>query len=71
MFRPAVAAEIDRDPAALKLGGERREMTVMFTDIQGFTDLSERLDEHKLTRAAQLLSGRDVVAGAGQRRHAR
>lgn len=46
---PAVAAEIDRDPGALKLGGERREMTVMFTDIQGFTDLSERLDEHTLT----------------------
>lgn len=46
---PAVASEIDRDPAALKLGGERRDMTVMFTDIQGFTDLSERLDEHTLT----------------------
>ena len=46
---PEVAAEIDRNPAALKLGGERRRMTVMFTDIQGFTDLSERLDEHKLT----------------------
>lgn len=46
---PAVASEIDRDPAALKLGGQRREMTVMFTDIQGFTDLSERLDEHTLT----------------------
>lgn len=46
---PHVAAEIDRDPSALKLGGQRREMTVMFTDIQGFTDLSERLDEHTLT----------------------
>ncbi|HSU67369.1 MAG TPA: adenylate/guanylate cyclase domain-containing protein, partial [Tepidisphaeraceae bacterium] len=46
---PQVAAEIDRDPGALKLGGERREMTVMFTDIQGFTDLSERLDEQTLT----------------------
>lgn len=46
---PAVASEIDRDPSALKLGGQRREMTVMFTDIQGFTDLSERLDEHTLT----------------------
>jgi adenylate cyclase len=47
---PQVAAEIDRDPGALKLGGERREMSVMFTDIQGFTDLSERLDEHALTK---------------------
>jgi len=46
---PEVAAQIDRDPGALKLSGERRTMTVMFTDIQGFTDLSERLDEHKLT----------------------
>jgi adenylate cyclase len=46
---PHVAASIDRDPDALKLGGTRREMTVMFTDIQGFTDLSEKLDEHKLT----------------------
>jgi adenylate cyclase len=46
---PHVAATIDRDPDALKLGGTRREMTVMFTDIQGFTDLSEKLDEHRLT----------------------
>jgi adenylate cyclase len=46
---PQVAANIDRDPDALKLGGVRRDMTVMFTDIQGFTDLSEKLDEHKLT----------------------
>jgi len=46
---PEVASQIDRDPGALKLSGERRTMTVMFTDIQGFTDLSERLDEHKLT----------------------
>jgi adenylate cyclase len=46
---PEVAAEIDRNPGALKLGGERRDMTVMFTDIQGFTALSEQLDEHRLT----------------------
>jgi adenylate cyclase len=46
---PHVANQIDRDPGALTLGGERREMTVMFTDIQGFTDLSERMEDHKLT----------------------
>jgi adenylate cyclase len=46
---PEVAAQIGRDPESLKLGGERRDMTVLFTDIQGFTALSETLDEQKLT----------------------
>ena len=46
---PEVAAEIERNPSALKLGGQRRDMTVMFTDIQGFTDLSESMDSEKLS----------------------
>ena len=46
---PAMAEEIQRNPDKLKLGGERRTMSVMFTDIAGFTDLSERLDGEKLT----------------------
>ena len=40
---PAVLAEIQADPAKLRLGGERRELTFVFTDIAGFTTLSERL----------------------------
>jgi adenylate cyclase len=45
---PEVAAEIQRDPSKLHIGGERREMTVMFTDIAGFTDLSEKLDPERV-----------------------
>ena len=40
---PAVLAEIQADPSKLRLGGERRELTFVFTDIAGFTTLSERL----------------------------
>jgi adenylate cyclase len=45
---PAVAEELARDPSKLAVGGQRREMTVMFTDIAGFTDLSETLPPEKL-----------------------
>jgi len=40
---PAVLAEIQADPSKLRLGGERRELTFVFTDIAGFTTLSESL----------------------------
>jgi len=45
---PEVAQQISANPESLKLGGERREMTVMFTDIAGFTDLSEGMPVEKL-----------------------
>jgi adenylate cyclase len=54
---PDVAAEIQRNPDSLKLGGERREMTVMFTDIQGFTDLSESMDSEKLSQMLNFYFG--------------
>lgn len=38
---PDVVAEIARDPAKLALGGERRVITVIFTDLKGFTSLTE------------------------------
>lgn len=40
---PAVVAAIVRKPAALTLGGERRVVTSVFTDLQGFTQFSEGL----------------------------
>jgi class 3 adenylate cyclase len=40
-----LAAEIVADPGRhLKLGGEKREVTVLFGDLRGFTLLAERLD---------------------------
>ena len=41
---PALVAAIARDPDRLKLGGELREMTFLFTDLEGFTSLTEAAD---------------------------
>ncbi len=44
-----VIESVLQDPAKLKLGGERRELTVLFSDIRGFTTISEGLDPEALT----------------------
>jgi adenylate cyclase len=38
---PAVVEELGRDPSKLTFGGERKVLTVMFSDIRGFTTYSE------------------------------
>jgi adenylate cyclase len=38
---PEVAARVERNPADLE--GERREVSILFTDLRGFTTLSERM----------------------------
>jgi adenylate cyclase len=38
---PVVVDQLVKHPGALKLGGERRILTVLFSDIRGFTTLSE------------------------------
>jgi adenylate cyclase len=38
------------DPSMLKLGGDKRELTVLFSDIRGFTTLSERLTPEQLVQ---------------------
>jgi adenylate cyclase len=47
---PQVINEIIADPTKLNLGGEKREMTAIFTDIQGFSTISEKLDPSQLVR---------------------
>jgi adenylate cyclase len=37
-----IVDEIIRDPSKAKLGGDRKEITVLFSDIRGFTTFSER-----------------------------
>src|SRR6185312_12602750 len=38
---PAVVEQLAQSPERLKLGGEEREMTIMFSDMRGFTSISE------------------------------
>ncbi|MEA2780759.1 MAG: adenylate cyclase, partial [Rhodospirillaceae bacterium] len=47
---PVLVEEVTRNRKRLQLGGEMRELTVMFSDIQGFTRIAETLDPQALTR---------------------
>ena len=38
---PALVEQLVQSPEKLKLGGEEREMTIMFSDVRGFTSISE------------------------------
>ncbi|MGD8985968.1 MAG: adenylate/guanylate cyclase domain-containing protein [Desulfobacteraceae bacterium] len=38
------------DPSALELGGEKRKVTIMMTDLRGFTALSERLKPEQVVQ---------------------
>ena len=46
---PTVIEELIAQPDRLKLGGERRELSIFFSDLQGFTSLSEGLSPEDLT----------------------
>lgn len=45
---PDVMRDLERNPEKLRLGGEKRELTVMFTDIRKFTSISEGLSPEEL-----------------------
>jgi class 3 adenylate cyclase len=57
-----VVEEIARHPQKLALGGERRELTVLFTDVEGFTTYAESVPPHAL--AAVLNAYLDGVSRA-------
>ena len=51
---PELVARLAADPGQLRIAGERREVTALFTDLEGFTPFSER------TPAKELLATLDV-----------
>lgn len=42
---PAMVERLVADPALLKLGGERKPMSILFADIRGFTSISEAMKD--------------------------
>jgi adenylate cyclase len=49
-LEPNVVQALIDDPTRLRLGGERRTITAFFSDVEGFTSLSEQLDPTELVR---------------------
>jgi adenylate cyclase len=47
---PGVAQAIGRNPDRVHIGGERRLLTILFTDLKGFTGFSETLEPEVLSR---------------------
>jgi adenylate cyclase len=45
---PSVVDELISNPEKLTLGGQRKELTVLFTDIEGFTTISEGMSPEEL-----------------------
>jgi adenylate cyclase len=47
---PRQVAILQKSPDKLKLGGERKYCTLLFTDVRGFTAMSERLEPEEVTK---------------------
>ena len=64
---PLVIAQLISNPEKLKLGGERREISIFFSDIQGFTSVSENLSPEKLTEFLNIYLTKmtDIILSSG------
>jgi len=47
-LHPSVVNEVLKNPDMLKLGGQKKVLTVLFSDIKGFTTISENMDPEAL-----------------------
>ncbi|MGE0614535.1 MAG: CHASE2 domain-containing protein [Bacteriovoracia bacterium] len=45
---PALVETIAKDPSKLSLGGDKKELSIMFSDIRSFTTMSEKMDAKHL-----------------------
>jgi class 3 adenylate cyclase/CHASE2 domain-containing sensor protein len=55
IISPKVVDQIIADPSQLKLGGESRKLTAIFTDIQRFSTISSELQDHYSEDGPQML----------------
>ena len=64
---PHVIDQLLHDPDKLTLGGERRELTIFFSDLEGFTTISEGLSPEDLTNMLNdyLTAMTDIIQAEG------
>ena len=64
---PEIVKRIADNPEMLSLGGERRDVTFYFSDIQGFTSFSEKLSPEKLAKLMNRYLGEmtDTILASG------
>jgi adenylate cyclase len=46
---PSIVESIIKDPAKLTVGGEKKDLTILFSDIRSFTSMSEKMDAKELS----------------------
>lgn len=64
---PQVIDQLLQNPERLTLGGERRELTIFFSDLEGFTSISEGLTPEELTSVLNdyLTAMTDIIQESG------
>ena len=64
---PLVIEQLILNPEKLKLGGERKEISIFFSDIEGFTSISENLSPEKLTEFLNIYLSKmtDIILNSG------
>ena len=62
-----VIEQLVKHPERLSLGGEQRTLSIMFSDLQGFTGISEGLNPQQLTALLNdyLTAMTDIIQGEG------
>ncbi|MCB2190579.1 MAG: adenylate/guanylate cyclase domain-containing protein [Deltaproteobacteria bacterium] len=65
---PAIIEELTKNPEGLELGGEKKELTVLFADIRNFTNISEVIEPEVLASVLNTFMNRltqEVLAQGG------